>query len=587
MHEHRRPPCEACREAGQAIAAECSFPQRGERDLDREFRRRPPKDRALSSPEASGPRPATEDYHGWPSHFDVVEGCKVFVTSYFQLGFIPKAVFIEGLVKDQDLKRHSKFLLTCILSISARFTPPLVKRYGSGQHATKYFTNLASQMVPSEMYEPSLERTQGFFLLAIAEWGNGDKNRSSMHMGLAVRMASILKLHREETYQLDLNGPADDAVRSESARRTFWMIQSQENLHSGFSTPAPFPLEDVTALLPSSESDFAFGIVPSCRASLPGTRSALLNPNSVFAAERSLFASLIQAHSLWGRIARRAHKPEQTNAESALPPWNNQSDFKMLTSALDEWESKLPPRHRWSVWNLRGWKAESLDLAYLAVVMVLRMSNIVARRIYLDDIIAALAREEPAVDGSAPQGFWLSLSHQLFANVLELYEQIDAYFAMRAKEEGAAILVFCVYICGSLSSYLRTYPQLCTHLAGEAGQMAVRCLEILSELQHAWPTAMRWQQGLRQVATPQTSNGAVVSPVSIIDAHTPFTTLDDDDHSGAASRPGSLVRASNEPVAPGDVFMSDPFNADLNSFLQGDLPFGLFDGWNVLPVEIT
>lgn len=366
------------------------------------------------------------------------------------------------------------------------------------------------------------------------------------------------------------------------------MIQSQENLHSGFSTPAPFPLEDVTALLPSSESDFAFGIVPSSRASLPGTRSAMLEPKSVFVADRSLFASLIQAHSLWGRVARRAHKPETTHANGMLPPWNDESEFKILVGALNEWEAKLPPRHRWSVWNLRGWKAESLDLAYLAVVMVLRMSNIVARRIYLDDIITALTSEDSPANGAAGEttaskDFWLALSHQLFANVLELYEQIDAYFAMRAKDEGAAILVFCVYICGSLSSYLRNYPQLCTHLASEAAQMAVRCLEILSELQHAWPTAIRWQQGLRQVATPQASNGTVVSPTSVIDGHTPYSTLDDEDHNASALASGAvLARGSNDSLAPGDVFMNDPFNADLDSFLQGDLPFGLFDGWNVL-----
>jgi hypothetical protein len=51
-----------------------------------------------------------------------------------------------------------------------------------------------------------------------------------MDMGVAVRMAALLKLHREETYQLAADASADQIVRAESARRSFWMIQSQENL---------------------------------------------------------------------------------------------------------------------------------------------------------------------------------------------------------------------------------------------------------------------------------------------------------------------------------------------------------------------
>jgi hypothetical protein len=34
--------------------------------------------------------------------------------------------------------------------------------------------------VVDEMYEPTLERTQAFFLLGIAEWGKGARMRSSV-----------------------------------------------------------------------------------------------------------------------------------------------------------------------------------------------------------------------------------------------------------------------------------------------------------------------------------------------------------------------------------------------------------------------
>lgn len=467
-----------------------------------------------------------------PPHEEIIQGCKVFTTSYFQLGFTPKTMFIESISRDDWEKSVSRFLIVCILGISARFTPALVRRYGGPSEATKIFMALAARMVPDEMYTPSLERTQAFFLLAIVEWGNGDKDRSSIHMAVAVRMAAILKLHREETYRLPADAAADEVVRSESARRTFWMIQSQENLHSGHNTPTPFAPDEITAYLPCSESDFAFGVVPVQRAALPGTPPALADPGLVFSPGRSLFATLVQAHNLWGHIARRACRPEQeppgcSGAGGGAgvtppppPPWDEDSELSTLTRTLRQWEDSMPARHKWSAWNLRGWKAESLHLAYLSVVMVLRLSNIVVRRIYLEDLLLSVSPSssttsttppsnpqgipsgppppQQASATAAPPHFWPSVSRALFANVAELHEQIDAYFSSRAPDEGfPAILVFCVYVCGSLASYLWRYPQLCPGGAA-APAVALRSLQVLTELQHAWPAAVRWQQGLRQ-----------------------------------------------------------------------------------------
>lgn len=467
----------------------------------------------------------------FPSHEEIVAGCRSFVTSYFQLGFLPKAIFIEAI--SRNASAVSPFLLSCILCISARFTPALVQKYGSSERATDNFLRLARMMVPSEMYEPSLERTQAFFLLAIAEWGNGDKDRSSVNMGVAVRMASILKLHREESYLLPPGAPAEQVIRAESARRTFWMIHSQENLHAGYSSPAPFPLEDITARLPCNEHDFAFGVNPTPRSVLPGTLPAQLQPESARSPDRCLFATLIQSHNLWGQVARRACRSDLKT--HGTEPWEPGSEYQVLTQELRRFEAEMPERHRWSTWNLRGWRSEGLHLAYLAVVMVLRVSNIVERRIYLDEILLSAnssssrsstgganttavspgSSSKTTTTGGAPEGFWRAMSDELFAGVVELHEQIDAFAALRASSSrgggGAhgegfpAILVFCVYICGSLASYLWRYPQLCPRAAGDAKAISLRCLQVLGDLHRAWPTSTRWQQGLQQIASPLSS----------------------------------------------------------------------------------
>ena len=648
------------------------------------------------------------------------------MTCYFQLGFLPRSLFLERLVQTPD--EPSKFLLSCLLAISSRFTPSLVQRYGSRTAATDHFLALAQSQALVEMYAPSLERTQAFFLLSIAEWGNSDRDRSAIDMAVALRMALLLRLHKEETYSsspppppppgattaaaaaspagnntptpraagatprangtiapptphmttasatprsatatgtgtgtgtasapspaASLGGPsmsssssatADHVVRLESARRTLWMIYSQENLHSGTSTPAPLALEDCTALLPCNEADFSFGAVPAVRAALEGTPPARDNPALAIHPERCLFATLIQAHSLWGRVARHATR-------DALSGGARGPAFTQITDSLRRWEATLPARHRWSLWNLRGWRSEGLHLAYLSVVMVLRLSNIVIRRVYLDEMIAALA---PAGGGAGAGGgggggggpgpisvqspaspqmtaesvaAWQRVSYDLFDNVVELHEQVTAYFSMRTPDEGfPAILVFCVYMCGSLASYLWHNPFLCPHVSPvEAEEMALGTLRILSELYTAWPASARWEEVLRRVAVREeepapadggynsSGNGGVAnnddnnnnnnnnaSTDMIIDlpertvADAPM--LHDPNHLhhshhpvSSASMPASFaasLRSSRSSTASEDDlrplitdFPSDLFNAELADYLNGTIHYGLLDG---------
>lgn len=111
-----------------------------------------------------------------PPREEVFEACKVFMDCYFQLGFLPKVLFLNRLQTDFD--SINVFLLLSILSVSARFTPSLVRRYGGHAEATKIFVERAETLVPMEIYKPTLENVQAFILLGTAEWANGDRNRS-------------------------------------------------------------------------------------------------------------------------------------------------------------------------------------------------------------------------------------------------------------------------------------------------------------------------------------------------------------------------------------------------------------------------
>ncbi|RDW65910.1 fungal specific transcription factor domain-containing protein [Aspergillus mulundensis] len=239
-------------------------------------------------------RESTSSWDLLPPFEKLLEGSQILTTSFFQLRFLPKTLFFERLERT---------------SVGQRIPPP--------EHLE------ATALVPEQMYTPSLEATQGLFLMSIAEWGKGDKHRNSMHMGIAVTMAGILRLHREETYQLP-------------------------------------------TLLPCNKAEFAFGSIAGPRAAMARTVPALANPDLVHCPSRSLFATLLQTHSLLGRVARIAGRDDEHTSQN----WQVRRDEYMeISAALNEFEANIPPLHRWSTLNLRGFKAEGLELAYFFAVI--------------------------------------------------------------------------------------------------------------------------------------------------------------------------------------------------------------------------
>ncbi|KAH9884381.1 hypothetical protein F4778DRAFT_565068 [Xylariomycetidae sp. FL2044] len=553
-------PCEPCRLAAQ----ECAFPRRGEVNHDREYRNprgRPQVSTASRStsdldgsnmpvrPIAATPAPGTpastvsgdrsmqtasrtaDEPHvplaasrqrygtsvsstppcpppmprqagpGWeslPPYEEVVDGVKALTTSYFQLGFLPKSLFFAELRDNRD--SVSVFLLCGILSVSARFTPSLVNRYGGGAQATRVFLDHASCLVLDQMFSPTLDSIQGFFLMSIAEWGNGEKNRSLVYMGIAIRLAGLLQMHREEAYTLPHGASKEEVVRSEVARRTFWMLETFENLHSGSDSPETLSYGDITVLLPSDERDFTFGTLPARRAALTGTPPAIRNPELTSLPDRSLFATLLQTHNLWGQVARLV-SADAVQLSSNFGARITVTDYRRLSKALVDLENALPAQHSWSIWNLRGFIVEGLDLAYLSATMVLRLSNIILRRSYLHDILGARHQHGGHPDHPPPgEDAWSPIAEVLFDNMLALDEQISAFFDNRSPDRGyqgyPAIIVFCVYVCGSLANHLYQQPQLCPRVAPHAVRVLKSSVRGLGDLQGAWPLARRWYQAL-------------------------------------------------------------------------------------------
>lgn len=139
---------------------------------------------------------------------------------------------------------------------------------------------------------------------------------------------------------------------------------------------------DITTLLPCNEAEFANRERPKERAALEDTPPAKESPKLVALKNKSLFATLIQAHYHWGSISRRAFSQDKRRR-----PSDKASEYAKMEKRLKQWEDELPPDHRWSDILLKGHKQNRQDLAYLGVTMITRLSNIVIRKAYLREYV--------------------------------------------------------------------------------------------------------------------------------------------------------------------------------------------------------
>ncbi|KAK1826686.1 hypothetical protein QBC39DRAFT_363766 [Podospora conica] len=578
VHEKGKAPCQSCLDAG--IAAEhCQFPVRGQPDEDRDFRhprmrseksqkRRDPTksrrsildDSPMHSPTSlirgmPGTPMAVDEWDQLPPLDVIIDAVHKFTRHYFQLGFIHKQAFPERLRTNP--RTVSPFFLLSLLSVSSRLTPSLVVHYGSAVQAADSFMERASRVALTELYkEASLERCQAFYLLSIAQQGSGMKYQSSINLGIAVRLATLMQLHREETYAL-VNPSKELIVQAESARRTLWMLHSQDNLHSGPRSPMSLAASDITTLLPCNEAEFANAEQPKERAALEDTPPAKEAPRLVALKNKSLFATLIQSHYHWGTISRRAFSQDK-----GRPPWEKASEYAKMEKRLKQWEDELPPDHRWSDILLKGHKQHGQDLAYLGVTMITRLSNIVIRKAYLREMI-----NHDKADRNSD--FWVNMAHELWVNVEQLFDQITTQWADRAEGEGMGgqMAAFCIYSCGFLASYFCKYTQLCSdrNIPFQAAAIVSRILLILEESKGIWPLASGWYEHLDQfhrspappaaigITAEQHSMADSVEPIPHVLHHPshnkPLGSPDHESKNGVQSQtPGSSAQPSSPPM---------------------------------------
>jgi hypothetical protein len=93
-----------------------------------------------------------------PPPQEITEAVDNYVSSYFQVGFIHKPLFLDRY--RQDPRSVSVLLLLAICSVAAPFSPSLSARYGGKGKAIGHFLEQANGIAAGEMLVPTLARTQ-------------------------------------------------------------------------------------------------------------------------------------------------------------------------------------------------------------------------------------------------------------------------------------------------------------------------------------------------------------------------------------------------------------------------------------------
>ncbi|GEM06656.1 zn(2)-C6 fungal-type transcription factor [Rhodotorula toruloides] len=426
----------------------------------------------------------------------VFEACQNFFQCYTQLGFLHRPSFLHQLQTQPD--SISPFLVLCIIVISSRITPALADRYTSPALAAGAFAKLAHSRVLNELSRPpSLELVQALLLLSLHDAGTLFEYRAKALQGLARQMAETLRLHEPV--------PSLSVIENEVRRRTWWFLTfSIIPLDAQPSpTPAYFQPGLVPVPLPSNEQDFTFGVRAHDERLFPNLARLPRSPTPT--EDLSLLGAYVTARSVFGEISR-AVAPLEIDSASLPPCWIPSSPLPALQSALDAFTALLSPIQHWTTPNLLAYRASNLDLGFWSIHATLRAAQILLYRAYLPIMARVLSEEggDVGLGGELPPGgkeYWRALAGKTVENAFGLLDEaVECLGAGSARKGMTPHLAFCVYIAGTVLTFLRLHPNLApSHVPHAPSRIAI-ALSTMHQSASIWPVAEQWHRSLYQHA---------------------------------------------------------------------------------------
>ncbi|KAH8651024.1 putative fungal-specific transcription factor [Xylariales sp. PMI_506] len=204
-------------------------------------------------------------------------------------------------------KLKSGTLDTCIISglltLGARSSPMLIRRYGGqggASAAAEHFASKTIGIVMQNLDNPDVSDIQALCLLVIHEWGCRNAIRAYVYLGQAARMAQMYRIISQHH---NSRPEAEQFIKDESFRRTLWLIYILDCFLT--SSPGRHPalsahdVKDVA--LPCPDMSFNFG-TPVFVRTLTGAPPRGLPDAATPLSEVGEFGHIVMATQAWRNV---------------------------------------------------------------------------------------------------------------------------------------------------------------------------------------------------------------------------------------------------------------------------------------------
>ncbi|KAF5691327.1 transcriptional regulatory [Fusarium denticulatum] len=363
----------------------------------------------------------------------------------------------RGSCQGKEDSSELNLVLLGILMLTARFHSDLVRyvmhlpnQHGANNrssasktksgslYASDFFaTALTTALGPLRTVMDTLtaERIQSFLMLGLFEWSQENNSSAWMYLGIAIRMAKLMRLEQDDQRMAILENQAPDknrferkspeiAIIRETRRRTMHSCFILDRLMScGSERPLSIEVESMLIQLPCSEMafDLSLHVYTGLLQPHEGSSQLQINDDSTL----SRFVKLIE---IWGEISRYSSMGGRSQAH---PPWDTKSTFYKLREKIIAFYKDLPDTFTLSRQNYYRHDNHQATNTYVSLHMLASVCHIVLNREYLPFLPLRCRRPQghPIVNQTiidfAPDRFWEESAQDIFQssrNIIDLYK---------------------------------------------------------------------------------------------------------------------------------------------------------------------
>ncbi|KAF4948283.1 hypothetical protein FGADI_9755 [Fusarium gaditjirri] len=408
----------------------------------------------------------------------------------------------NGSVQGKEYSPELNLILLGILMLTARFHPDLVRyvTHLPSQHGTDtkssasktksgplyasdfFATALTTALGPlrTAMGTLTVERIQSFLMLGLFERSQDNTSGAWMYLGIAIRMAKLMRLEQDDRRMAILENQASStkrmenkspeiAIIRETRRRTMYSCFVLDRLMNfGSERPLSIAAESMLIQLPCSEMAFDLSLnVHTGLLRLPeGFKDTQVNDESTL----SRFIKLVE---IWGDISR--YSSMGGRLQETHPPWEPRSTFYKLRDKITTFNEDLPGTFTLSRQNYYRHDNHQATSTYVSLNMLASVCQIVLNREYLPYLpLRCRGPQAPPIGNqtvlnSAPDGFWEVSAEYVFQASRNI---IDLVGLCKEKLPLSSLSTFSIWLAGFMSVYAHHFPQMDTSHQLRSGNSA-------------------------------------------------------------------------------------------------------------------